>query len=411
MTFSMDPLEKERKALASWKDKLPDDMAGLRDMNALEALGELKKRGHIKSITLVNAPPRSVSTIITKCLAESPALKLRGLPVFHEVLDDSGQTTYYPNPSDVYNYELRTKKNIAAQGEEFQHYLGSNILMGKLLDSGIAEKKSADVVLKIMSHDFQGPELQKLLPHVDNVVSTLRQPAQHIQCVQRKVMDEKAFDLEATYNVEQDMNAPMRKYWDGFVKNVNDIDKWQSEHPKQKMRHAVISGDKFLNDPVDELKFVCEQLNKDRAKGDAGYMEFGPRMLSDLSTPVYFSYVDAWGKNEIASKKFQPEKKYEIFPVPREKLDPALHKLCDELDVPFGKILARHPHAILQAADRTAAADAIAGELAKRPLPSGSQDHYTAQMRATVGLEANWREQRLADKLEASRNGPVKPAR
>lgn len=387
MTFSLDSLEKERKILAAWRNNLPPALSDLRNMDAFEALGELKRRGHIKSITLVNAPPRSVSTIITKCLAESPALNLKGLPVFHEVLDDSGQTTYYPDPKNVYESELRTKKNLAQQGEEFQHYIGSNILMGKLLECGIADKKGVDVVTKIMSHDFQGLELEKLLPHVDNVVSTLRQPAQHIQCVQSKVMDEKSRDYDAVYSVEHDMNIPMRKYWDGFISNVQAIDKWVDEHPKQKIRHVVISGDRFINQPEKELEFVCGELNKKRKAGDPGYMQFDQKMLNDLSTPVFFSYVDAWGKNEIAAKKFQSDKKREISICPRRHLDLALHPLCDELDKPFSKLLMRHPHAVLQEADRRTAFNNIASQLENRPLPDGSIGHYTAQVRSGLGLD------------------------
>src|SRR5258707_1228356 len=132
----METLEKECIRLGKWKALLPPGDP-MKDMTALEAIGELKRRGHIRSITLVNAPPRTVSTIITKCLAESPSLKMQGLPVFHEVLNDSTTVAYYPDPKNPYLSEIKTRKELFARGEGFEHYLGSNVLLGKLLDSGI----------------------------------------------------------------------------------------------------------------------------------------------------------------------------------------------------------------------------------------------------------------------------------
>lgn len=315
-----DKLKIEREHYAKWKERYPQ----FAHLSAIDVLGELKKRGHVRNIVLVNGLPRSVSTILTKALAESPSLDMQNFPIMHEVLNDSGSTWRYKDEKD---HEGTYVRRCDAEG-----YKGSDVLIGKLLDGGILEHQNVDLVLKTMSHELTGDDLKEMLPHLNNVVSTLRVPAIHIGCVAQKIVQENPDDVIVT----RDIFPPMLRYWNAFNDNMDIMDKWKTDHPDQKFNHVLVNGDVFLRQPDQVLAKICRTF----------HWRYDKKMTERLSKPVYFSYYDGWGHKEIQAKKVEFGLRH---PVPahhqelRDMVGNSYLPLYDKLLPIFSHITEKHP--------------------------------------------------------------------
>ncbi len=287
--------------LAQWRAKVPADLA---EGTAIEAIGKLKKAGCIRSITLINGLPRSASTILAKALASSDDFHLPQNTVFHEVLTDS----------------------VAVPP-------GSNILMGSLVELGVVPpkpgNKPVDLVLKTMSDEFTGDALKSFLPYVDNVVSTVRDPARHISCIVEKY----AYDENlAPGSIEK----VARDSWNAMNDNINMIDSWRAAHSDQKLQHAVISTGQLTQLPEETLKYVCEEFSKGNH-----LIRFNQDMVDNWRPKVFDPYCDFWAINEMRATRFN---RAPYIPFSRKDVG-SFGDLYDELKPMFDSIKLRYPHA------------------------------------------------------------------
>lgn len=264
--------EKELEKLRNWRNQPPKTHQHLAALDPIEILGKLKADGHIGRILLIHGIPRSTSTVAMKALASSPSINPT-LPMFHEVFSDN---------------QNRVKG-------------ATDILIGKLLEKGVLQAQNLDLIAKVMSHEFTGKSFENLLPHVDAVISTIREPERHIDCLANAMAKEMAH--EEVVGFFGMVSGATKKAWESFDTNIKAIEKYNNSAVVKPIFNEVIDGDRLAQIPHIILPFMCQELSKSGFK-----IQFNQTMMSKWRTDVFDPSNDPWAKEEKSSEGFNNKK-------------------------------------------------------------------------------------------------------